>query len=205
MTCIIPPMGKKKLVVGLTGNIASGKSSVGSVLSAHGFHVIEADRIGWELLANPDVKKRIVSSFKNVQTDEEIDRKKLGDIVFSNGANLKILNGIIHLPLLKELKHRIRKSDEAITIVNAALIFEWRIEDWFDRIILVICDEEKKIERLEKKGLTQEQALHRINSQIPESEKVQKSDFVIENNGTLQELRAKTHEIIDQIKKISRN
>ena len=195
-------MEGKKIVVGLTGNIASGKSTVGSILSEHSFPIIEADRIGWELLKNPSIAEKVVSTFGKVQKDGEIDRKMLGDMVFSDRAKLKALNDIVHPPLLKELKQQIQQSKADITVVNAALIIEWGIEDWFDRIILVICNEEKKIERLAKKGITREQAFQRLQSQLSESDKIPKSDFVIENNGTLEELREKTLKIIDQLKRI---
>lgn len=190
------------MVIGLTGNIASGKSTVGTILSEHGFPVIEADRIGWMLIKQPEIEEKVLSAFGNVRKDGEIDRNKLGDMVFSDRENLKMLNDIIHPPLLKELKRQIQGSTEDIIVVNAALIVEWGIEDWFDNIILVTCDEEVKIERLTKKGLTREKALQRLQSQIPESEKIPKSDFVIENNGTLEELRAKTLKVINQLKTI---
>jgi dephospho-CoA kinase len=196
-------MQRKKIVVGLTGNIASGKSSVGTILAEHGFSVIEADRIGWKLLNDPDVAEEILLAFGNVRKNGGIDRKKLGDIVFANSKNLKTLNSIMHPPLLKELKNQIEKSQADITVVNAALIFEWGIEQWFDTIVLVTCSRDKKLERLAAKGLTREQALQRLRSQIPEAKKAPRSDFTIENNGTLEELREKTLEVIVQIKKLA--
>lgn len=192
-------MKGKSISVGLTGNIASGKSTVGSILEGLGFSVIEADRIGWELLERADIEKKIVSAFGNVKRDGMIDRSKLGNMVFADETRLKTLNSIVHPPLIKELKRRIEESAEEITVVNAALIFEWGIERWFDKIVLVTCRQEKKIERLAKKGVTRKETLQRLRSQIPESEKRARSDFIIENDGTLEELRTKTLKVIARL------
>lgn len=198
----MPMMEKRGILVGLTGNIASGKSTVSGILSEHGFAIIEADRVGWELLKDPHIAEKVLRVFSDVEKDGEISRKKLGDTVFSDHARLGVLNGIVHPPLLKELKEQIERAKTDITIVNAALIFEWGIQDWFDKIVLVVCDDEKKIERLKKKGFNRTRALQRLQSQMPESEKVKKSDFIIENNGTVEELRAKTVELIDRLRQL---
>jgi dephospho-CoA kinase len=190
----------KKRAVGLTGNIASGKSTVGKIFEAYGFPVIEADRIGWKLLKRPDIAEKVIAVFGNVEKDGVIDRKKLGAMVFADRTMLQVLNGIVHPQLLGELRRKIIRSKAFVTVVNAALIFEWDIGDWFDKTVLVMSSEEKKVERLEKKGLTREEALQRIRLQIPECEKTARCDFVIENNGTFEELREKTLKVIAQLK-----
>ena len=191
---------KKKLVVGLTGNIASGKSSVGKIFTENGFSVIEADSIGWELLEQEDIKKAIIKTFGNVIINKKVDRKKLGNIVFANKNNLKKFNQIIHPPLLKILKTQIERNKENIIVVNAALIFEWGIENWFDIIILVISDRKNRMDRLIKAGLTKEEALKRIKSQMDDKKKIEKSHFVIENNESQKELKAKTFAVIKKIR-----
>ncbi len=189
-------MARLKKTVGLTGNIASGKSTVGNIFEELGFSVIEADRIGWELLERADIAKKVIATFGNIKSNGAIDRRRLGGMVFAHASKLKALNAIIHPPLLEELSSRIAQSQEEMLFVNAALIFEWGIEDWFDKIVLVTCRKEKKLERLAKKGLTREASLRRLHAQMPESSKRARSDYIIENDGTLEQLRIKTREVL---------
>ena len=189
-------MRNRKFLIGLTGNIASGKSSVGKLLKENGLPVIEADRIGWEILERKEIIQEILDVFGNILKDGKVDRKKLGNIVFSNKRKLKIFNAIVQSPLLQKLKREIDKRSGKIIVVNAALIFEWEIEHWFDKIILVTAEKKKRIDRLLKNNLTRKEAIQRINSQMDEKEKIKKSDFIIENNGTFEELKKKTLDII---------
>jgi len=189
-------MQNRKFLIGLTGNIASGKSSVGKLLKENGLPVIEADRIGWEILERKEIIQEILDVFGNILKDGKVDRKKLGNIVFSNKRKLKIFNALVHPPLLQKLKREIDKRSGKVIVVNAALIFEWEIEHWFDKIILVTAEKKKRIDRLLKNNLTRKEAIQRINSQMDEKEKIKKSDFIIENNGTFEELKKKTLDII---------
>ncbi len=191
---------RRKFIIGLTGNIASGKSEVGEIFKNNGFYIIEADFIGWQVLEDEKIKKKITSLFANVIKDGKIDRQKLGSIVFSSSKKLKILNSIVHPPLLSKLKKIIEDSHENYIIVIAALIFEWGIEDWFDKTILVVSDKKIKIERLMKKGFTEAESLKRINSQMDTQEAVAKSDFVIKNNGTASQLKNKTLKCLNSLK-----
>ncbi len=187
---------KSKFLIGLTGNIASGKSSVGKLLKENGLPVIEADRIGWEILERKEIIQEILDVFGNILKDGKVDRKKLGNIVFSNKRKLKIFNALVHPPLLQKLKREIDKRSGKVIVVNAALIFEWEIEHWFDKIILVTSEKKKRIDRLLKNNLTRKEAIQRINSQMDEKEKIKKSDFIIENNGTKTQLKEKILSIL---------
>ncbi len=187
---------KSKILIGLTGNIASGKSSVGKLLKENGLPVIEADRIGWEILERKEIIQEILDVFGNILKDGKVDRKKLGNIVFSNKRKLKIFNALVHPPLLQKLKREIDKRSGKVIVVNAALIFEWEIEHWFDKIILVTSEKKKRIDRLLKNNLTRKEAIQRINSQMDEKEKIKKSDFIIENNGTKTQLKEKILSIL---------
>lgn len=187
---------KSKILIGLTGNIASGKSSVGKLLKENGLPVIEADRIGWEILERKEIIQEILDVFGNILKDGKVDRKKLGNIVFSNKRKLKIFNALVHPPLLQKLKREIDKRSGKVIVVNAALIFEWEIEHWFDKIILVTSEKKKRIDRLLKNNLTRKEVIQRINSQMDEKEKIKKSDFIIENNGTKTQLKEKILSIL---------
>lgn len=192
-------MKRRKILIGLTGNIASGKSSIGKLLKENGIAVIEADRIGWKILERERIKKEIQDAFEEINKEGKIDRKKLGNVVFSDRRKLEKLNAIVHPPLLQKLREEIEKRKDNIIVVNAALIFEWGIEKWFDKIILVTAEKENRIDRLLKNNLSRKEANQRINSQMNEREKVKKSDIIIENNGTLKELKGKTLNVIQKI------
>ncbi len=194
-------MAKKPLLIGLTGNIATGKSTIANIFKKHGIPVIEADQIGWKLLERKDIKEHIEAICGDVLKKGSIDRKKLGKVVFSNKEKLHLLNAIIHPPLLKELKLTIANSKERILVVNAALIFEWGIEGWFDKILLVISHNEQQIKRLTSKQLSRKEAIQRMQAQMPDKDKIERCDFIIDNNGTLEELKQKTNKVIASIQK----
>ncbi len=194
-------MAKEQLLIGLTGNIATGKSTIANIFKEHGIPVIEADQIGWKLLDRKDIKEHIETICGDILKKGRIDRKKLGKVVFSNKEKLHLLNAIIHPPLLKELKLTMANSKERFLVVNAALIFEWGIEGWFDKILLVTSPDEQQIMRLTSKQLTRKQAIQRMQAQMPDKDKIERCDFIIENNGSLEELRQKTNKVIASIKK----
>lgn len=191
------------MTIGITGNTGAGKTVMANYFSELGAAVISADRIGWELLGESTVIEEIVDCFGNdILTDGEIDRKKLGKKVFINQDELRKLNSIVHPPLLRRLKRNIEDTESEVIVVDAALIFEWGIEDWFDCLILVEADRDIIRERLVAENVSEDVISGRLNAQINSQSIEEDVDFVIENNDSKEELKEKT---LDVWKKILNN
>jgi dephospho-CoA kinase len=193
------------LIVGLTGGIVVGKSTVASMFRDLGAKIIDADKLGHSvILPNKPVWKKIVKIFGKdiLQNDLTIDREKLGKIVFANQALLKKLNEITHPEITKIIKKEINLARNAtnnqgkVLIVDAALIYEAKIDRFMDKIIVVYIDEDEQIKRLIKRNnLSKEEALQRIKSQIPMKEKVKMTDYVIDNSNSLDKTREQVEKI----------
>lgn len=177
------------LKVAITGNIASGKSTVEQIIASKGFKVYDTDKIAHEILASSDeVKKEFGTN----------DRKKIADIVFSNAEKLKQLEAIIH-PQVKDELMKIFSEEEKLVFVSVPQLFETGFDKLFDKIIFVTADEKIRLERLMKRNsFTKEVAQKRINAQKANG-KQEKSDYVIENNGDINALDGQVDEILDLI------
>jgi dephospho-CoA kinase len=183
---------KRSLVVGLTGGIACGKTTVARVFQNFGADVIDADSLGHQLLKqDPSVYEKLVATFGGCILDDkgEIDRSKLGRIVFDNPDYLRTLNELIHPPLIERIKVEIEQKlssvERRIIIVDAALLIELNLMYMVDLVVLVYADENVQMQRLMERGLSQAEAWNRIQSQKPFQEKALFADFIIHNNGTL--------------------
>ena len=193
------------LIVGLTGGIVVGKSTVASMFRDLGAKIIDADKLGHSvILPNKPAWKKIVKIFGKdiLQNDLTIDREKLGKIVFANQALLKKLNEVTHPEITKIIKKEINLARNAtnnqgkVLIVDAALIYEAKIDRFMDKIIVVYIDKDKQTKRLIKRNnLSKEEALQRVRSQIPMEEKAKMADYVIDNSNSLDKTR-------EQVKKI---
>ena len=191
----------KKLVIGITGRAGSGKTQFCSFLKEKGWKIIEADRIGWELLKRDEIKTEILKAFGNsVFENNEVSRSELSSLVFTSVDKLKTLNRIVHPVLLEELKKQIEQIHEGIVVVDAALIPEWGIGDWFYRVVLLKSNRWK--ENLRKRGIPDEiiNGLEKIQKNIDNynGENV----IVIENNGTIEELKKRAEEFIQGINEV---
>ena len=190
-------------VIGLTGNIASGKSVVASMFEDLGAKVIDVDDIARKIVEpNETAWKKIVDTFgQNIlNPDSTINRKKLGEIIFNDYEKRKILNGITHPKIIQNARDKVEKYKNEmveVVIIEAALIVEkGGLKDLIEKLIVVTSDEVSQIERLtERNGFSKEEALSRINSQMPTSEKVKHADYIIDNSGT-------TSETENQVKKL---
>jgi len=196
---------------GLTGGIASGKSTVARLLEALGAEIIDADRLGHELLqpSNP-VHTKMVSHFGRgiLKPGGEIDRERLGAIVFAEPQRLIELDSIIHPSLIARVEERAKelraRDPRAVIFVDAALIYEAGVEDRFAKILVTWCRPEQQIERLmAKAGLSRQDALRRMASQIPVEEKRRRADYVIDCSGSLEETRGQVEILYPEIKRLA--
>jgi len=185
------------MIIGITGGIGTGKSTVANFLKEKGATVIDADRIGWEILTKR--KEQLVELFGHqiLNKTNQVDRRKLGKIVFKNHNQRKALETLVHPFLLRELKKRIDKENSKSIVVDCALIYEWEIQNWFDFIILVKSSLETRIERLRGKGYSLEEIESRMKAQLLNYEK--NASFIIENEGSLTELRSQVGQIWEKI------
>lgn len=182
---------------GLTGGIACGKSTVARMLEELGAKIIDADRIGHELLRRSEpAYDQVVRHFGSGILDAagEIDRRRLGAIVFADPAQLQALNAILHPRIIRrtdELAAKYRHEDpRAVIIVDAALIFEAGIGGQFKKVIVAWCTPEQQMARmLAKPGMTYEEAERRIATQMPAEEKRRRADYLIDCSGNLDETR----------------
>ncbi|HEV2289668.1 MAG TPA: dephospho-CoA kinase [Candidatus Acidoferrales bacterium] len=197
------------LTVGLTGGIASGKTTVARVLKEYGCTIIEADLLAHEYLKleNP-VATEVITEYGRDITDAtgNIDRGKLGEIVFGDAEKLKRLDAIIHPHVLREITRQLKKLAEpggpAIAVVVAALHIESGYYKNFDRLAVAWCTREQQIERAMGRGLTRGQAEKRIASQMAIDEKRKFADDLIDCSQTLAETRRQTEEALAHWKKL---
>ena len=189
------------MIVGLTGGIATGKSFIAQVWRREGACVIEADKVGHELLREKEIKKEIKQAFgkKVFRSDGEVDRDKLAEIVFSNPEKLKLLNSIMHPPMVRLIKERLENMDCRVKVVEAAVLFEMGLDRMCDVIVLVICSRQEQVRRLVEKGFSLQQAELRVKAQRDYRELADRADFVILTDGSLQETERKALEIYREI------
>lgn len=208
----LPIFQKAMLKVGLTGGIATGKSTVADIFKNFGAKLVDADELAREILKKDEpAYKSIISQFGNqiLQDDGEIDRAKLGKIVFSNPEDLKILNNITHPQIVENedeiCKNIIKENPDSIIIVNAALLIEAGTFHRFDKIILVYALVETQIDRLVKRNcLDKNQAIARIKSQMSFEEKRRFADFIVDNDGELQRTIQQCEQIYSELLKINK-
>jgi dephospho-CoA kinase len=181
-------------LVGLTGGIASGKSTVASMLGELGAYVLSADEASRAVMQpGSSTFERVVAEFGDrfVRPDGTLDRAALGNYVFANPVELKKLEGITHPAIRQWLRESIAQAPAgAIVVVETPLLFESGMEDWFDTVVVVTAPEAVQVERLVARwGISDVEARRRIALQLPLSEKAARGDVVIVNDGSLDSLR----------------
>lgn len=187
-----------KFIIGLTGNIATGKSAVMNLASEHGALTIDADKIVHELLAaDPAVQEAIADTFGSavMSVDGQIIRPALGQIVFNNPQALRELEAIIHPAVHRQAAARITESPSAIVMIEAIKLLEGKFREICHTIWVTRCSRERQLERLRIcRGMDEKSAVLRIDSQTPQSEKVQQADVVIDTDGLMEDTRRQFEE-----------
>ncbi len=193
-------------VIGLTGGIASGKSTVLRIFKRMGAVIIDADLLarkavepgtpGWHAIKARWGKKVF-------HKNGRLDRAALGAIVFKNPAERAALNAIVHPEVFRMEKEQIaahrRRNKNAVIVVDAAVMLESGSQKWKDAVVVVAADEKEQLARLMGKGMKKADALARMRAQMPLREKREMADYVVENNGSLAECRKNAAAVYRQI------
>ncbi|NLM43117.1 MAG: dephospho-CoA kinase [Clostridiales bacterium] len=194
------------MVIGLTGGIASGKSTVSSILKKLGAYIIDVDKVGRDVVEKGEkAYNEIVCFFgkKILQHDDQINRKVLGNIVFSDSKQLQKLNSITHPHIIERVKEIISKcktDGKNVIVVDAAILIEMGLHSLCDTVWLISVDKETQLKRLmERDNYTYEEAMNRIMAQTSDKKKSVYADVVIDNTGTLEELENKVLELWNKI------
>lgn len=192
------------MIIGITGSIACGKSTVSNYLKSKGYIVIDADKIGHEALDDDYVKEKLILAFGNeILEDNKINRQKLGELVFGNSSNLNVLNSIIHPEIRKKILEKIDKNnDKELIFIDVALLFEAKFDDLVDKIIVVYVDKNTQLTRLMKRNsISEKEALSRIVSQMSPLEKAKLGDYTINNNLDVINTYEQVDKVLSELKK----
>ena len=196
--------GKGPALIGLTGNIATGKSMVAQMLAELGACVIDADKVAHEVMApGGPAYGAVVHAFGRevLALDGTVDRRKLGEVVFRDPDALRRLEMAVHPATITEVTRRIVEATEAVVVVEAIKLIEAGMHRGYAALWVVTAPRELQIERLmSKRGLTEEAAILRVDSQPPQEEKVAVADVVITNDGDLDALREKVQAAWSEIR-----
>lgn len=194
-------------ILGLTGGISSGKSAVSQTFKEKGIPVIDADAIAREVVKprTPGLSKIVAHFGSSVLTEErELNRKKLGEIIFNDEKERKVLDSIlqqeIELKMDEELE-RLKREQHELIIMDIPLLFEANYESKCDEIMTVFVSQKTQLSRLMlRDSISEEQALARINSQIPIVDKALLSDVIIDNEGTIENTKLQIDRWLDIFK-----
>ena len=186
------------MIIGLTGGIASGKSTVSEILKEYGFFVCDADKISKEITQNgKQGAKAIEKTFgKEFFTDGSLNRKKLAELVFLNEESRKTLENILHPIIIDEIKKQLN-SQKKPCILDALLLIESNLYTLCDKVIVVFCEKELRIKRAMLRDNTNIQdVINRINAQISDEERNRYADYIINNSFTQKDTRQQVEKIL---------
>ena len=189
-------------IIGLTGGIGSGKSTVLELFKNQGIATYMADKEAKDLMnSDPELRDKITDLFgKSAYVDHKLNRSYIASIVFRDEAKLKALNELVHPKVYEHFNDFIQNLDSEVVIYEAAILFESGRAEMCDYIIAVVAEEKDKIQRIMKRdGLSKEQILDRMKNQLDDTSKIKKADFVIYNKD-LSDTKSQVLKIVDAIK-----
>ena len=195
----------RPFLLGLTGNIACGKSTVAGMLVQHGATAIDADRVYHDLIVPGaplwhEIRRRFGDGV--VAGDGTIDRPSLARTVFGDAAALSDLDRLTHAPILAELRRRVAATEAQLVVVDAVKLFESGYAAECDAVWVVTCREDREVERLmARSNLTRHAAERRVAAQPPLGVKIEHADAVIGNDGTLDETRAQVERALERLRR----
>jgi dephospho-CoA kinase len=193
---------KKKLKIGITGGIGSGKSLVSNFIKENGYTVLLSDLIAKDLMQNDDkIKKQIIKSFGDQSYIEgKLNTKYLAENVFVKKENVEKINSIVHPPTLNRIEkesNRILQKDNLV-FVESALIYEAKFQKMFDHVILIYSERDLRIKRaMDRDKISNDEVEKRMQFQLPDEDKKERASFVIENNSTIEELKVRVKFILN--------
>ena len=196
------------IIVGLTGSVGTGKSTVTNFFGELGAYIIDWDELARDVI-RPNLRawREIVEYFGKdfLNEDLTVNRQKLAEMVFSDKEKVAKLNQIVHPEVFKEderITNEIKSLDrDALVIKDIPLLLELTRPIFVDKIVVVSASEQTQLRRLEEKGMSREDARSRIKSQLPLKEKIKSADFVINNDGPLEETKKQVEEIYSLLRK----
>jgi dephospho-CoA kinase len=196
------------LVVGLTGNIGTGKSTVTHMLSELGAEVIDADKVAHEMMrAGTPVHAKIIEAFGReiLASDGEIDRKRMGVLVFADPAALARLEALTHPATITAISHRIGASFAPVVVVEAIKLIESGMAAVYDSVWVVTCTPEQQIRRImAQRGLSRQEAEQRVRAQPSQAEKIAHADVVIDNSGFVSHTREQVEDAWERLIAVGR-
>ncbi len=200
-------MKQNKMIIGITGSIGTGKSTVSNYLISKGYSVVDADKISkgaYNIGSNGYKAILEVFGVEILNSNGEVDRKKIKKIVFDNSNMLQRLNMAIHPIIINEIEKEIEMllESQSVVFLDAPLLIETELNKKVNKIIVVICDKNEQINRIIKRDkITADMAISIINSQMSIDEKLKFADYIVYNNSTIENLYSQVDEIILEIKK----
>ena len=200
-------MKQNKMIIGITGSIGTGKSTVSNYLISKGYSVVDADKISkgaYNIGSNGYKAILEVFGVEILNSNGEVDRKKIKKIVFDNSNMLQRLNMAIHPIIINEIEKEIEilLESQNVVFLDAPLLIETELHKKVDKIIVVACDTNEQINRIIKRDkITADMAISIINSQMSIDEKLKFADYIVYNNSTIENLYSQVDEIILEIKK----
>ncbi len=190
------------IILGLTGSIGCGKSSLSNILKENNIDIIDADIISRKIFEDKKLLNLVFEHFGNCIKNEDgsLNRKALGNIVFNDDNKLIELNALTH-PRIKEKIIKeieiLKLNNKEVIVIDAPLLIEGGYLEMVDKLLVITCNNEIQVNRIQKRdNCTREEALSRINSQMSQEEKVKYADYILDNSGSIEDLKENTREFL---------